>query len=78
MKLRVLPSKFLHEEINGRMRHFEAGTVFEHPDEKRAKRLLEITPAVVVEASDEPVVDKKNQVETDQKPAKPGKGAKGV
>lgn len=78
MKLRVLPNKFLHEEINGRIRHFEAGTVFEHPDEKRARRLLEITPAVVVEASDEPVVEKKDEAKVEQKPAKPGKSSKGV
>ncbi len=53
------------------MRHFDEGTVFDHPDEKRARRLLEITPAIVVEASAEPpVVENNEQGEADQKPAK--------
>ena len=37
----------LTEEINGAMRTFAAGEVFEHPDDERAKRLLSITPAIV-------------------------------
>ena len=77
----MLPNKLLHEEVNGRMGHFKAGTVFDHPDEKRARRLLEITPAVVEEAPDEPVtpkvVNKDKADTTDPKPAKPGKSSKG-
>lgn len=67
MKLRVLPNKFLHEEVNGRMGHFKAGTVFDHPDEKRARRLLEITPAQVEEAPDEPVTPKAPKPEKTKK-----------
>ncbi len=63
------------------MGHFKAGTVFDHPDEKRAQRLLDLIPAQVEKAPDEPVTPKvasKDKADkTDQKPEKPGKSSKG-
>ncbi len=61
--------------IGQRMGHFKEGTVFEQPDEKRAQRLLEITPPVVAKAVFKPVTEPKGKGKGKGKNGKGGDAA---
>lgn len=61
----------LTDEINGRMRTLMPGEMFDHPDDERTKRLLSITPAIVVAVNESPAPISPSPI-----PAKPVASAK--
>lgn len=58
MKLRVLKGKRVADIVGTRVKKFNAGEVFDQPNEERAKKLLALTPPVVEKAGDKADVTK--------------------